>query len=46
MVASILTRAYLEADRSSHRRCSIKKVFLKILQENTYVGISFLIKLQ
>ena len=30
--------------RSSHRRCSVKKVFLKFLQisrENTYVGVSF-----
>ena len=30
--------------RSSHRRCSVKKVFLKIsqiLQENTCVGVSF-----
>ena len=30
--------------RTSHRRCSIKKVFLKILQisqENTFVGVSF-----
>ena len=35
--------------RSSHRRCSIKQVFLKVLQnsqENTCVGVSFLIKLQ
>ena len=35
--------------RSSHRRCSIKKMFLKIsqnLQENTCVGVSFFIKLQ
>ena len=34
---------------SSHVRCSLKKVFLKILlisQENTCVGVSFLIKLQ
>ena len=31
--------------KSSHRRCSIKKVFLKISQishENTFVGVSFL----
>ena len=37
---------YTEADI---RRCSGKKVFLKILpntQENTYVGVFFLIKLQ
>ena len=30
-------------DRSSHQRCSIKKLFLKILQylqENTYVEVS------
>ena len=36
-------------DKSSHRRCSIKKLFLKISQcsqENTFVGISFSIKLQ
>ena len=35
--------------RSSHRRCSIKKVFLEIsqnLQENTCARVSFLIKLQ
>ena len=34
--------------RSSYRRCSIKKLFLKILwysQENTCVGVSFLLKL-
>ena len=38
-----------EEDRSSHWRCSIKKVFLKKIQnsqENTCVGVSFLIKLQ
>ena len=31
--------------RSSHRGCSTKNVFIKILQnpqENTYVGVSFL----
>ena len=35
--------------RSSHRRCSVKKVFLKISQnsqENTCDRVSFLIKLQ
>ena len=35
--------------RSSHQKCSIKKLFLKILQysqENICVGVSFLIKLQ
>ena len=35
--------------RNSHRRCSLKKVFLKISQisqENTCVGVPFLIKLQ
>ena len=35
--------------RSSSRRCSVKMVFLKILQnsqENTYARFSFLIKLQ
>ena len=35
--------------RSSHRRCSAKKVFLEILQnsqENTCARVSFLIKLQ
>ena len=35
--------------RSSHQRCSIKKLFLKVLQysqENICAGISFLIKLQ
>ena len=33
--------------RSNHRRCSIKKVFLKISQnwqENTFVGVFFLKK--
>ena len=36
-------------NRSSHRRCSIKKLFLKISQnsqENTCPRVSFLIKLQ
>ena len=36
-------------DRSSHRKCSVRKVFLEIsqnLQENTCVRVSFLIKLQ
>ena len=35
--------------RSSHRRCSVQKVFLEISQnsqENTCVRVSFLIKLQ
>ena len=35
--------------RSSHRRCSVKKMFLEISQnwqENTCVRVSFLIKLQ
>ena len=35
--------------RSSHQRCSVKKVFLEIsenLQENTCARVSFLIKLQ
>ena len=35
--------------RSSHQSCSIKKVFLKILQnsqENACASVSFLIKLQ
>ena len=35
--------------RSSHRRCSIKRVFLKISQnshENTCARVSFLIKLE
>ena len=35
--------------RSSHRRCSVKKVFLKgsqNSQENTCAKVSFLIKLQ
>ena len=34
--------------RSSHRRCSLKKVFLEISQnsqENTYARVSFLINL-
>ena len=38
---------YLE--RSSHRRCSLKKVFLEISQnsqENTCARVSFLMKLQ
>ena len=43
--------AGIEVDcfRSSHRRCSVKKVFLKISQnsqENTCDRVSFLIKLQ
>ena len=36
-------------DRCSHLRCSIKKLFLKILkcsQENTYAAVYFFIKLQ
>ena len=36
-------------DRSSHRRCSVKKLFLEILQnsqKNTCARVSFLIKLQ
>ena len=35
--------------RSNHRRCSVKKVFLKISQnsqENTCVGLAFLLKSQ
>ena len=32
--------------RSSHRRCSVKKVLLKISQENTCVRVPFSIKLQ
>ena len=38
-----------EGKNSSHRSCSVKKVFLEILQnsqENTYATASFLIKLQ
>ena len=41
-----LTRAIF---RSSHQRCSMKKVFLNISQnsqENTFVGVSFLKKLK
>ena len=40
---------YHKMTRSSHRRCSIKKVFLKISQnsqKNACAGFSFLIKLQ
>ena len=40
---------FTEICRSSHRRCSLKKVFLKIPQngqENTSVRVSSLIKLQ
>ena len=43
-----LLRNYLNF-RSSHRRCSVKKVFLEISQnskENTLVRVAFLIKLQ
>ena len=39
----------LANDRSSHQRGSVKKVFLKILQnsqENTCAKVSFLIKMQ
>ena len=39
----------MQNTRSSHRRCYVKKVFLKIskkLQENTCARVSFLIKLQ
>ena len=39
----------LKRYRSSHRRCSVKKVFLKISQtsqESTLVGVFFLMKLQ
>ena len=35
--------------RGSHQSCSLKKVFLKMLQnsqESTYIGVSFFIKLQ
>ena len=32
--------------RSSHRSCSIKKAVLKNSEENSCVGVSFLIKLQ
>ena len=38
---------YFKIGRSSHRRCSVKKVFLEILQksqENTCARVSFLIK--
>ena len=40
---------YVATFRSSHRSCSVKKVFLKISQislENTCVRVSFLIKLK
>ena len=40
---------YFSTNRSSHRRCSVKKVFLEISrnsQENTCARVSFLIKLQ
>ena len=38
-----------ETDKSSHRKCSLKKLFSKILQysqENICVGVSFFIKFQ
>ena len=44
-----LTIRVLVIDRSSHWRCSVKKMFLEILQnslENTCARFSFLIKLQ
>ena len=40
---------FLKASEAASRRCSVKKVFLEILQnsqENTYARVSFLIKLQ
>ena len=40
---------YFSTNRSSHRRCSVKKVFLEISrnsQESTCARVSFLIKLQ
>ena len=42
-------QAEIEPYRSSHWKCSVKKVFLKISQnslENTFARVSFLIKLQ
>ena len=45
----VWTRNSSNIFRSNHCRCSIKKLFLKILwywQENTCVGVSFLLKLQ
>ena len=42
-------RHFISKTKSSHRRCSLKKVFLKYSQksqENTCVGVSFFIKLQ
>ena len=43
----LITLVYVPRGRSSHWRCSVKKVFLKILQisqENTCVTMSFFIK--
>ena len=39
----------LETTEAGAKRCSVKKVFIEILQnsqENTCAGVSFLIKLQ
>ena len=47
-ISSFIWLLQIAYHRSSHRRCSIKNVFLKIsqnLQESTCVKISFLIKL-
>ena len=44
IVTSKETSPLLRRFRSSHRRCSVKKVFLEIsqnLQENTYARVSF-----
>ena len=44
-----LTTVTLWTDKSSHRKCSLKKLFSKILQysqENICVGVSFFIKFQ
>ena len=50
LIKNVLIKTVLINDfRSSHRRCSVKKVFSEILQnsqENTYARVSFLIKVK
>ena len=48
-LANIPHMNYVSVARSSHRRCSLKKLFLKIsqnLQENTIAGATFFNKVQ
>ena len=43
LLASIIGKNLKESDKSNHQMCSIKKLFLKILQysqENNCVGVS------